>query len=157
MSQSCRARYVFRCAFDSAKFKLLISFFFWFVLFFFLQFFMSLLVKIYMKKHNKTLWTTDFFNSVFCLVSCTSTKSSSIFHTEQSYDRLNFDTSAAQKKKKVKKKTHLGQVFHSVTSFETLIFFFSLIVCKYELQILSFIQMTTLLNSSGPNTLQKLA
>ena len=23
-------------------------------------------------KHNETLWTTDFFNSVFCLVSCSS-------------------------------------------------------------------------------------
>ena len=53
-------------------------------------------------------------------------------HTEQCCDRLKFETSAAQKKKarlkkerrrrrrrKKKKKTHLGQVFQSVTSFET--------------------------------------
>ena len=36
---------------------------------------MNLLAKIYMKRHdrhNKTLCTTDFFNSVFCLVSCSS-------------------------------------------------------------------------------------
>ena len=36
---------------------------------------MNLLVKIYKKRydrHNETLWTTDFFNSVFCLVSCSS-------------------------------------------------------------------------------------
>ena len=56
-------------------------------------------------------------------------KSGSIF---QSCDRLKSDTSAAQKKKKKKKKnhvkkTHLGQVFQSVMSFETyLSFFFSL-------------------------------
>ena len=40
----------------------------------------------------------------------------------QSCDRLKSDTSAAQKKKKKKKhvkKTHLGQVFQFVTSFET--------------------------------------
>ena len=48
-------------------------------------------------------------------------KSSSKF---QSCDRLNSDTSAAQKKTKPKTKTktkkmHLGQVFQSVTSFET--------------------------------------
>ena len=45
-------------------------------------------------------------------------KSSSIFHTEQSCDRLKFDTSAAQKKNNFKK-PHLGQVFQSVASFET--------------------------------------
>ena len=43
-------------------------------------------------------------------------KSSSIF---QSCDWLKSDMSAAQKKKMLKKKTHLGQVFQSVTSFET--------------------------------------
>ena len=45
-------------------------------------------------------------------------KSSSIF---QSCERLKSDTSAAQKKKKkyLLKKPHLGQVFQSVTSFET--------------------------------------
>ena len=71
MSQSCRCAFVFRCAFDSAKFKLLI----FFCLLTFFPFLMNLLVKIYMKRcdrHNKTLWTTDFFNSVFGLVSCSS-------------------------------------------------------------------------------------
>ena len=50
-------------------------------------------------------------------------KSSSIF---QSCDRLKSDTFAAQEKKKQQqqqqktlKKTHLGQVFQSLTSFET--------------------------------------
>ena len=63
--------FVFWCAFDSAKFKLLI----FFARLIFFQFFMNLLVKIYMKRHdrhNKALCTTDFFNSVFCLVSCSS-------------------------------------------------------------------------------------
>ena len=84
---------------------------------------MNLIVKIYKKRydrHNKTLWTTD-FNSVFCLqVSCILLiqKSNSIF---QSCDRLKPDTSAAQGGGGTlkKKKTHLGQVFQSVTSFET--------------------------------------
>ena len=68
---------------------------------------MNLLVKIYMKRynrHNETLWTTDFFKSVFCLqVSCILfiQKSSSIF---QSCDRLKSDMSAAQEQKKKKKK-----------------------------------------------------
>ena len=115
MSQSCRA-FVFRCTFDSAKFKLV--FFFAYLLLFSI-FFMNLIVKIYMKRHkrhNKRLCTTDFFNSAFCLVSCSSNKSSSVFHTEQSCDTdsLKFDTSAAREKK-----MHLGQVFQSVTSFET--------------------------------------
>ena len=88
---------------------------------------MNFLVKIYKKrydKHNETLWTTDFFNSVFCSCILLIQKSSSIF---QSCDRLKSDTSAAQKKKKKKKKhlkkkkkkTRLGQVFQFVTSFET--------------------------------------
>ena len=72
-------------------------------------------------KHFEQLTTS----TVVCPVSCSSKnqKSSSIFHTEQSCDRLKSDTSAAQKKKTKtktkKKKTHLGQVFQSVTSFET--------------------------------------
>ena len=91
---------------------------------------MNLLVKIYMKRHdrhNKTLCTTDFFNSAFCLVSCSSINQ--VPYSEQSCDRPKFDTSAAQKKKEKKKevkKTALGQVFQSITSFETSIdFFFS--------------------------------
>ena len=134
--------FVFRCAFDPAKFKLLIFFFFFFFCLNFFQFIMNSLVKIYMKRHdrhNKTLCTTDFFNS--CVLSCIlfiqnhilmydieikfDMKSSSLFHTEKSCDRPKFGTSAAQKKKKKKPHTHthtqkhLGQVFLSVTSFET--------------------------------------
>ena len=59
--------FVFRCAFDSAKFKvwifLLASFFF--------SVFYDLFVKKYKKRydrHNETLWTTDFFN--FCVLPC---------------------------------------------------------------------------------------
>ena len=62
--------FVFRCAFDSAKFKVWI---FFFACLFFFPVFMNLLVKIYKKRydrHKETLWTTDFFNSVCCLVSC---------------------------------------------------------------------------------------
>ena len=54
-------------------------FYFLFFIFFFLHIFfpvfMNLLVKVYMKRHDrhdKTLKTTHFFNSVFCLVSCSS-------------------------------------------------------------------------------------
>ena len=88
-------------------------------------------------RHNKTLRTTDSFNS--CVLSCTLfiQKSSSIFHTEQSCDRLKFDTSAAQKKTKQnknvkKKKMHLGQVFQSVTSVETLNFFLPYMSSMYS-------------------------
>ena len=56
-------------------FRKIQGFFFFFACLFFFQFFMNLLVKIYKKRydrHNETLWTTDFFNSVFCLVFCSS-------------------------------------------------------------------------------------
>ena len=75
-----------------------------------------------------TVWQTPIKHfeqqtSVFCVLSCILfiQKSSSLFHTEQSCDRLKFETSAAQEKKMIKKKkTHLGQVFQSFTiSFET--------------------------------------
>ena len=70
-------------------------------------------------------------SSTMCsvLYLCSSKNQVLIFHTEQSYDRLKFETSAAQNKKKKKKtkkklkKMHLGQVFQSVTSFETYNFF----------------------------------
>ena len=67
--------FVFRSAFYSAKFKILIFFCLKGFFFFFFHCFMKFLVKIYMERyerHNKTLWTTDFFNSVLCLVSCSS-------------------------------------------------------------------------------------
>ena len=123
--------FIFWCAFDWAKLKLWI--------FFACLLFFSVLWTWYRWKrhdrHNKTLWTTDFINSVFCLVSCSSKKISSIYHSEQSCDQLKFETSAAQKKKmlknknknktktNIKKNTHLGLVFQSVPSFETYKFF----------------------------------
>ena len=65
-----------------------------------------------------------FLQQTSCVLSCTLfIHMSSLFHTEQSCDRPKFDTSAAQKKKMLKK-MHLGQVFQSVTSFETYMFFF---------------------------------
>ena len=104
-------------------------FYFFLLAYFFFQFVMNLLVKIYTKKHdrhNKTLCTTDFFNLVFCLVYCSSINLVPYFilkknkkNKKKNSDRPKFDTSAAQEKKKKKKKTHLGQVFQSVTSFET--------------------------------------
>ena len=111
---------------------------FWFLIFFllayfFFQFVMNLLVKTYMKiydRDNETLWTTDFFNSVFCLISCSSKNQIKflILYWTKSCDRLKSDTSAAQKKtnKQTKnvKKPHLGQVFQSLTSFETYNLFF---------------------------------
>ena len=99
------------------------------------------LVKIYMKRHdrhNKTLCTTDFFNSVFCLVSCSFIYQVPYFIlnkvvTDKNLKRLllggepkkqtNKQTKTLKKKRK---KKHLGQVFQSVTSFKTQIFFFSL-------------------------------
>ena len=73
MSQSCRARLFFGARLiqqNSSFLKLFLLACF----FFFFQFVINLLVKIYMKKHNrhKTLCTTDFFNSVLWLVSCSS-------------------------------------------------------------------------------------
>ena len=92
--------------------------------------------------HEKIRQTQNILNNIIlqlCVLSCSLfiQKSSSIFHTEQSCDRLKSDTSAAQKKTNkqtdknknkqtdknknttFKKKLHLGQVFQSVTSFET--------------------------------------
>ena len=71
---------------------------------FFFQFFMNLLVKIYRKRydrHNETLWTTDFFNSVFYLVSCSSKNQVPYFKdvTDSNLTRL------LLRKKKKKKKT----------------------------------------------------
>ena len=72
MSQSCHTRLFFGACLIQQNSSFL-NCFGW--LNFFFQFFMNLLVKIYIKSHdryNKTLCTTDFFNSVFCLVSCSS-------------------------------------------------------------------------------------
>ena len=71
MSQSCRAHLFFggRLIQQNSRFE------FFFACLIFFPVFMNLLVKINEKiydRHNETLWTTDFFNSVFCLVSCSS-------------------------------------------------------------------------------------
>ena len=72
MSQSCCTRLFFgvRLIQQNSSFSCC-----FFACLIFFQFLINLLVKIYMKRHNrhnKTLCTTDFFNSVFCLVSCLS-------------------------------------------------------------------------------------
>ena len=82
-------------------------------------------------RHNKNTLNNRLLQ--LCVLSCILfiQKSSSIFHTDQSCDRIKFEMSAAQKKKKkVKKKMHLGQVFQSVTIFETEKFF-SLALSRY--------------------------
>ena len=71
MSQSCHAHLFFgaRLIQQNSRFE------FFGLAYFFFPFFMNLLVKIYKKRydrHNETLWTTDFFNFVFCLLSCSS-------------------------------------------------------------------------------------
>ena len=85
--------FVFWCAFDSAKFKVWIFFAF-----------MSLPVNIYKKRydrHNETLWTTDFFNFKFCLVSCSSKNQVSYF---KAVNDSNLTRLLLRKKKTVKKK-----------------------------------------------------
>ena len=72
ISQSYHAHLFFgvRLILQNSRFE-----FFFACLIFFPFFFMNLLVKIYMKRyhrHNETPWTTDFFISVLCLVSCSS-------------------------------------------------------------------------------------
>ena len=95
--------FVFRCAFDSAKLK--VWFFFFFLLAYFLSsLFMNVLVKIYKKRydrHNETLWTTDFFNSVFCLVSCSSKIK---FHISKLWPTQIWHVCCSGKKKKKKKR-----------------------------------------------------
>ena len=60
---------------------------------------------------------------VFCLVSCSSKIK---FHISKLWPTQIWHVCCSEKKKKIKmfKKTHLGQVFQSVTSFETRIYFF---------------------------------
>ena len=95
--------------------------------FFFFFFLMNSLVKMYIKrhdKHNKTLWTTDFLNSVFCLVSCSSKNQVPYFILNKVVTDSNLTHLAAQEKK-------IGLVFQSVTSFKTDFFFFILALCMY--------------------------
>ena len=103
---------------------------------------MNLLVMKRYDRHNKTLLKTDFFNSVFCLVTCSS-KIKFIFHmenntnNEQSCEVYSNLTRLLLRKSKIKqnkqktkqqqkkvKETQLGQVFQSVTSF----FFFLIFI-----------------------------
>ena len=100
MSQSCRAHLFFgaRLIQQNPRFEIFL------LAYFFFQFFMKFLVKIYKKryeKHNETLWTTDFFNSVFCLVSCSSKNQVPYFKavTDSNLTRLLL----REKKKKFKK------------------------------------------------------
>ena len=84
---------------------------FWFffcLLIFFFQFFMfmNFLVKIYMKiydRHRKTLWTTDFFNSVFCL-SFSSKNQVPYFILNQAVTDANLTRLLLKKKKTLKKR-----------------------------------------------------
>ena len=95
--------FVFRCAFDSAKFKVWI----FFACLIFSSFFMNLLVKKYKKRydrHNETLWTTDFFNSVLCYVSCSSKIK---FHISKLWTTQIWYVCYSEKKKKKKKKNLL--------------------------------------------------
>ena len=72
-------------------------------------------------RHNTTLGTTDFFNSVFCLVSCSSKNQVPYFILNKVMTNSNLKCQLLREKKKKKniKKPDLGQVFQSVTSFET--------------------------------------
>ena len=68
---------------------------------FFFHCFMKFLVKIYMKRyerHNTTLWITDFFNSVLCLVSCSSKNQVPYLILNLGCDQLKFGMSAQEKK-----------------------------------------------------------
>ena len=120
MSQSCRARLFFGALLiqQNSRFE------FFLLAYFFFQFFWTCLSKYTRKDMSDTMkhfeqQTSSTLCSVLYLVH---PKSSSIF---QSCDRLKSDTSAAKKtknkqtNKKTIKKTHLGQIFQSVTSFET--------------------------------------
>ena len=82
MSQSCRMHFFFGANFDSVKFKLL------FVCLLNLSVFYELAnPKLYMKRydrHNKRLWTRDFFNTVLSLV-CPKIKLIKLRHVERSF------------------------------------------------------------------------
>ena len=119
---------VFRCVFDSAKFKLLI---FFFACLFFYQFSSwTCLSKNIWKDMTDTIKHFEQLlqASVFCVLSCILfiQKSSSIFHTEQSCDRLKFEMSAALGKKKIKKLAFRSgfPIYHKLWDIE--LFFFSL-------------------------------
>ena len=110
--------FVFQCVFDSAKFKVWI---FFCLLNFFSSFLWTCLSKYTRKNMTDTMKHFEQQTSSICVLSCILFihKSSSIF---QSCERHKSDTSAAHEKKQTNKpvkKPHLGQVFQSVTSFET--------------------------------------
>ena len=115
MSQSCRARLFFGARLIQQNLMFFFCFVFVFVFVFFFAcfifpgfFFMNLLVKIYMKrrdKPNKTLCTTDFFNSVvFFLVSCSSINQVPYFILNKVVTDPNLTRLLLKKKKKKKKK-----------------------------------------------------
>ena len=98
---------------------------------------MNLLVKIYKiryDRHNETLWTTDLFYSVFCLVSCSSKNK---FHISKLWPTQIWHVCCSekknkqqrQKKKKVKKKNAFRSglpICHEL--WDMAFIFFSLIV-----------------------------
>ena len=134
MSQSCRAHLFFRCAFDSAKFKVWI---FFCSLDFFFQFFYDLLVKKYKKRHdrhNETLWTTNFFNS--CVVPCILFIQNQVPYFKAVTDS-NLTRLLLRKKKKKKKKTLKKNTFRSGLPichelWDIAFIFFSLILVKIQ-------------------------
>ena len=105
-----------------------------FLLIFFFSFFMNWLVKIYMKRHdrhNKTLWTTNFFNSVFCLVSRSSKYQVPYFILNKVMTNSNLKC-LLLREKKINKKNAFRSGFpicHKLWDIE-FFFFFSL---KYQL------------------------
>ena len=117
MSQSCHAHLFFGARLIQQNSSLI-----FFARWIFFSSFLWLVCQKIQEKIWQTQWNT--LNNKLLQLLCSALylvhpKSSSIF---PSCDRLKSDTFAAQEKKKKKKtlkKPHLGQVFQSVTSFET--------------------------------------
>ena len=119
--------FVFRCAFDSVKFKVWI---FFACLIFSSSFFMTCLSKNTRKDMTDTMKHFEQQTSstlVFCLVSCTSKIK---FHIFQSCDQLKSDTFAAQKKKNVKKNAFRSGLPICHELWDIAFIFFSLILQK---------------------------
>ena len=115
MSQSCRAHLFF----DARLIQKNSRFEFFLLAWFFFPVFYDLLVKKYKKRydrHNETLWTTNFFNP--CVLPCVLFIQNQVPYFKAVTDS-NLTRLLLRKKKKNVKKPHLGQVFQSVTSFET--------------------------------------
>ena len=110
--------FVIRCVVDSAKFKLLIFLFFFFTCLIFFQFFMSLLVKIYMKRHDRHFEQQISSTLVFCLVFCSSKNQVPYFIlikavTDSNLTRLLLEGGEPNLLKTVKKKKTHTHTFRS--------------------------------------------